>query len=73
MLNGRSSKGRIQEIGEDDEAVEEDDYSDEDEDDEISEDNEGDEQAPPATDFFNFGGNITVQGTPHARICSHYP
>ena len=72
MLNGRSSRGRIQEIGEDDEAVEEDDYSEEEEDDEISEDNEGEDQAPPAVDFFNFGKNITVQGMPHALICSHY-
>ncbi len=71
MLNGRSSRGRIQEIGEDDEAVEEDDYSDE-EDDEISEDDDGEEQPRPPTDFFNFGENLTVQGTPHAHICSHY-
>lgn len=72
MLNGRSSRDRIQEIGEDEEAVEEDDYSDEEEDDEISEDEDGEEQAGPSTDFFNFGENLTVQGTPHAHICSHY-
>lgn len=59
--NGRSSRGRIQEIGEDDEVVEEDDYSDEEEDDEISEDDDGEEQAGPPADFFNFGGNLTVQ------------
>ena len=72
MLNGRSSKGRIQEVGEDDEAVEGDDYSDEEEDDEISEDDDAEEQVAPAPDFFNFGDNLTVQGTPHAHIFSHY-
>ncbi len=71
-LNGRSSRGRIQEIGEDDEAVDEDDYSDE-EDDEISEDDDGEEQPGPAADFFNFGDNLTVQGAPHAHLCSHTP
>lgn len=73
MLNGRSSRGRIQEIGEDDEAVEEDDYSDEEEDDEISEDDDGGEQAGPAADFFNFGGNLTVQGTSHGHMQSLLP
>lgn len=73
MVNGRSSRGRVQEIGEDDEAIEEDDYSDdEEEDDGISEDDDGEEQAEPAPDFFNFGGNLTVQGTPRAYISSHY-
>ena len=72
MLNGRSSRGRIQEIGEDDEAADEDDYSDEEEDDEISEYDDGEEQAGSATDFFNFGDNLTVQGAPYAHICSHY-
>ena len=71
MLNGRSSRGRIQEIGEDDEAADEDDYSDEEEDDEISEYDDGEEQAGSATDFFNFGDNLTVQGAPYAHICSH--
>lgn len=61
IVNGRSSRGRIQEIGEDDEAVEEDDYSDEEEDDEISEDEDGEDQAGPAADFFNFPENLTVQ------------
>ena len=72
MLDRRSSRGRIQEIGEDDEAVEEDEYSEEEEEDEISEDDDGDEQARPVPDFFNFGGNLTVQGTPPVHRCSHY-
>ena len=72
MLNGRSSRGRIQEIGDDEEAVEEDDYSDEEEDDEISEDDDGEEQAGPSTEFFNFGENLTVQGTSYAHTYSHY-
>ena len=70
MLNGRPSKGRIQEVGGDDDAVDEDEYSDE-EDDEISEDEDEEEQPGPATDFFNFGDNLTVQGAPHAYPCSH--
>lgn len=72
IVNGRSSRGRIQEIGEDDEAVEEDNYSDEEEDDEISEDDDGEDQAGPAADFFNFPENLTVQGTPRAHTGSHY-
>ena len=71
MLNGRSSRNRIQEMGEDDEAADEDDFSDEEDDDELSEDEDGEEQAGPAADFFNFGDNLTVQGAPHAHICSH--
>ena len=66
MLNGRSSRGRIQEIRDDDEAVDEDDYSAEEEDDELSEEDDGEEQAGPTADFFNFGDNLTVQGTPNA-------
>ena len=70
-LNGKSSKGRIQEIGEDDEAVDEEDYSDEDVDDDISEDEDGEEQAGPAADFFKFGDNLMVQGAQNAQIYSH--
>ena len=71
VLNRRPSRSRIQELGEDDEAADEDDFSDEEDDDEMSEDDEDEEQAGPATDFFNFGDNLTVQGGPHAHICSH--
>lgn len=70
--NGRSSRSRIQEIGEDDEIAEEDDYSDEEEDDEISEDEAVEAPVGPAADFFNFGNNITVQGTPPTHPSSHH-
>ena len=56
----RSSRGRIQEVTDDDEADEED-YSDE-EDEEISEE-DAEDQIGSAADFFNFGNSLTVQGT----------
>lgn len=63
MYNPRSSRGRIQEVtDEDDEYGDEDDYSDEDEEDDIS-DGEPAEPMGPAADFFNFGSSLTVQGT----------
>lgn len=59
--NPRSSRGRIQEVTDDDEEEGEDDeYSDEDEDDDIS-DGEP-EPIGRAVDFFNFGNSLTVQG-----------
>jgi hypothetical protein len=61
MYNPRSSRGRIQEVTDDDEDGEEDEYSDEDEEDEIS-DGEPAEPMGPAADFFNFGNSLTVQG-----------
>ena len=60
--NRRSSRGRIQEIGDDDRAIEDDEYSDE-EDNELSEDDVEEEAIGPANDFFNFGNSLTVQGT----------
>lgn len=64
MTHRRSSRSRIQEIGEDDDAGDEEDYSDEDEDDELSDEDIESERMGPATDFFNFGNSLTVQGTP---------
>ncbi len=62
-LINRSSRGRIQEVAEDDEEGDDEDYSDEDEDDELSEE-EPEEPMGPAADFFNFGNSLTVQGAP---------
>ena len=62
MKNPRSSRGRIQEVTDDDEDGDEDDYSDDDEEDEISEDGHQ-EPMGTAADFFNFGNSLTVQGT----------
>ncbi|KAL6718934.1 Stress response protein nst1 [Lecanora helva] len=66
MPNGRTSRGRIQELGDDDAALEEEDYSDDDDDEDISEDEYEDQaiQTVPSggTDFFNFGRSLTVQG-----------
>ena len=76
MHNGRSSRSRIQELGDDDEAVDEEEYSDEEDDEDISEDEYEDQtmqQVPNGgTDFFNFGRSLTVQGSPGARISSHW-
>jgi hypothetical protein len=59
----RPSRGRVQEVAEDDEEEGDDeDYSDED-DDELSEE-EPEEPMGPAADFFNFGNSLTVQGAP---------
>ena len=63
----RSSRGRIQEVADDDEDGDEEDYSDEDEEDEISE-NEQAEPLGPAADFFNFGNSLTVQGMSRPNI-----
>lgn len=67
MYNPRSSRGRIQEVTDDDEDGEEDEYSDEDEEDEIS-DEEPAEPMGPAADFFNFGNSLTVQGEARHRF-----
>lgn len=68
----QSSKGRIQEVGDDDELGDEDeDYSDDEEDYDISEDEIPEEPRGEAVDFFNFGKNLTVQGTSCGRISNH--
>ena len=56
--NQQPPKGRIQELVDDEEEEE---YSDEEEDEEYS-DEEIEEPRGPATDFFNFGNSLTVQG-----------
>ena len=66
MLNGRSSRGRIQEMRDDEEIADEDDFSDEEDEDEISDDDDEEERVGTTADFFNFGDNLTVQGAPHA-------
>ncbi|KAL9611216.1 MAG: hypothetical protein Q9167_004130 [Letrouitia subvulpina] len=59
----RSSKGRIQEVPEDEDDGEDEEYSDEDEDEEYSEEELEEERiGPAANDFFNFGNSLTVQG-----------
>ena len=61
VANSRPSRGRIQELIEDDDELDEDDdYSDEDDDDYSEEPEE--EPRGPAADFFNFGNSLTVQG-----------
>ncbi|KAL8732865.1 MAG: hypothetical protein Q9166_002466 [cf. Caloplaca sp. 2 TL-2023] len=58
----RASRGRIQEISHDEEAMDDEEYS-EDEDEEYSDDEPEDEPVEPkASDFFNFGNSLTVQG-----------
>ena len=60
-----SSRGRIQEIGDEDDVGDEDEDSEVGEDDELSEDYDETQPEPPnpaATDFFNFGNSLTVQG-----------
>lgn len=71
MQSRRFSRGRIQELGEDDDAGDEEDYSDEEDEEDLSEEEIGEQPMRPATDFFNFGKSLTVQGAPSARICSH--
>lgn len=72
------SRGRVQELPEDEEEVFEDDYEDEDEDDEdedelYSDEEYEDEEARAArADFFAFGKSLTVKGLSH-RSCDHVP
>ena len=70
-LSSRSSRGRIHEVGDDDEAGEDADYSEEDDEDELSDDELVEEPTREAVDFFNFGKNLTVKGTQFSRIYSH--
>ncbi|KAL9015829.1 MAG: hypothetical protein Q9185_006796 [Variospora sp. 1 TL-2023] len=59
----KASRGRIQEIPDNDETMDEEEYSDDEEDEEYSdEEPDGETVAPSATDFFNFGNSLTVQG-----------
>ncbi|KAL8768625.1 MAG: hypothetical protein Q9209_005184 [Squamulea sp. 1 TL-2023] len=59
----RVSRGRIQEISHDEEEVDDEEYSEEDEDEEFSDDEPEEEPVEPkASDFFNFGNSLTVQG-----------
>ena len=64
-FNEQNSRGRIQDVGDGGDAGDEDEDSEAGEDDEISDDYDNPE-APPqnsaATDFFNFGNSLTVQG-----------
>ena len=63
--NQRRSRGRIQEIGDGDDAGDEDEDSEVGDEEDLSDDY-GDREPPPqnpaATDFFNFGNSLTVQG-----------
>lgn len=70
-LNRQSSRGRIQEIGDDDEAADDADYSEDEDDEDLSNDGLAEEPTREAVDFFNFGKNLTVQGSSCARIRSH--
>ena len=70
-LSSRSSRGRIHEVGDDDEAGEDADYSEEEDEDELSDDELVEEPTREAVDFFNFGKNLTVKGTQFSRIYSH--
>ena len=60
----RPAKGRIHELIEDDEDLDEDEFSEEeeDEDEEYSDEEFEEEPRGPAADFFNFGNSLTVQG-----------
>ena len=73
--NAHSSRGRIQEVQDEEDDGEDEDYDedDEDEDEDIS-DGEPEEPMGHATDFFNFGNSLTVQGTSRPVIvnCSTY-
>ena len=75
MHNNGSSRGRIQEIGDDDEAGYEEGYSDEEDDENTSDDELEDQGMHPVpsggTDFFNFGNSLTVQGPPGTLGSSH--
>ena len=67
-LSSRSSRGRIHEVGDDDEAGEDADYSEDDDEDELSDDELVQEPTREAVDFFNFGKNLTVKGKQSPRI-----
>ncbi len=71
----RFSRGRIREIGDDEDAGDGEDYSDEEDSEGRSEDELEEQTMRPIpsgeTDFFNFGRSLTVQGASIARICSH--
>ncbi|KAI4094342.1 MAG: hypothetical protein LQ344_002242 [Seirophora lacunosa] len=58
----RASRGRIQEIPDNDETMDEEEFSEDDEDEEYSDEEADGEPVAPATDFFNFGNSLTVQG-----------
>ncbi|KAL8838759.1 MAG: hypothetical protein Q9170_002008 [Blastenia crenularia] len=61
----RASRGRIQEIANNErEEMDDEEYSDEDEDEEYSDDEPEEESVPQQqqNDFFNFGNSLTVQG-----------
>ena len=70
-LSSRSSRGRIHEVGDDDEAGEDADYSEDEDEDELSDDELVEEPTREAVDFFNFGKNLTVKGMQLSRIYSH--
>ena len=64
-FNQQNSRGRIQEIGDGGDAGDVDEDSDPGEEDDMSDDYDNSEappQNPAATDFFNFGNSLTVQG-----------
>lgn len=75
MHQSRSSRGRIHEIGDDEDVGDEEDYSDNEDSEDVSEEELEQQSMRPipsgGTDFFNFGNSLTVQGVPIARICSH--
>ncbi|KAL8797947.1 MAG: hypothetical protein Q9182_007093 [Xanthomendoza sp. 2 TL-2023] len=59
----RASRGRIQEISQDEEDMEDEEYSEEEDDEDFSDDEPEEEpMEPKANDFFNFGNSLTVQG-----------
>lgn len=63
--NQQRSRGRIQDIGNGDDAGDEDEDSELDDEEDLSDeyaDTEPPPQNPAATDFFNFGNSLTVQG-----------
>lgn len=71
--HSRFSRGRIREIGDEEDAGDGTDYSDDEEPEDISGD-EVEEQTmrPVPRELFNFGKSLTVQGAQVARICSHW-
>lgn len=75
MHQSRSSRGRIHEIGDDEDVGDEEDYSENEDSEDVSEEESEQQTLRPipsgGTDFFNFGNSLTVQGAPIARICSH--
>ncbi|KAL8914895.1 MAG: hypothetical protein Q9171_000522 [Xanthocarpia ochracea] len=58
----RASRGRIKEVTHDEEEMDEEEYSEEDEDEDFSDEPEEEPVEPKASDFFNFGNSLTVQG-----------